>query len=72
MPQEITREQSEGIAQVNVAATQLDQMTQQNAGLAPESTTSTGSLEAGTRKLTDAVSAFRSSAVTDSFRSKIL
>ncbi|WP_233873755.1 methyl-accepting chemotaxis protein [Paraburkholderia adhaesiva] len=57
-----TREQSEGIAQVNVAVTQLDQMTQQNAGLAQESATAASSLEVRTRKLTDAVGVFQSSA----------
>jgi aerotaxis receptor len=57
-----TREQSEGIAQVNVAVTQLDQMTQQNAGLAQQSATAAGGLELMTRKLTDAVAVFQSSA----------
>lgn len=54
-----TREQSEGIAQVNIAVTQLDQMTQQNAGLASESATAAGDLEIRTRKLNDAVAVFQ-------------
>lgn len=55
-----TREQSEGIGQVNIAVTQLDQMTQQNAGLAQESATAAGSLEARTGKLGEAVAVFSS------------
>jgi len=57
-----TREQAEGIGQVNVAVTQLDQLTQQNAGLAQKSANAAGSLEHRTRKLSEAVAVFRSSA----------
>ncbi|RQH04989.1 methyl-accepting chemotaxis protein [Paraburkholderia dinghuensis] len=55
-----TREQSEGIGQVNIAVTQLDQLTQQNAGLAQESAMAAGNLEARTRRLGEAVAVFRS------------
>lgn len=50
-----TREQSEGIGQVNVAVTQLDRMTQQNAGMAHESAEAADSLEVRTHKLSEAV-----------------
>jgi aerotaxis receptor len=53
-----TREQSEGIGQVNVAVTQLDQMTQQNAGLAQDSATAASNLEGRTHKLGEAVAVF--------------
>jgi len=55
-----TREQSEGIGQVNTAVTLLDQMTQQNAGLAHESAEAAGSLEVRTHNLSEAVAVFQS------------
>jgi len=51
-------EQSNGIAQVNVAVTQLDQMTQQNAALVEQSAAAAQSLRAQARQLVEAVSAF--------------
>ena len=51
-------EQSHGIAQVNVAVTQLDQMTQQNAALVQHSTTASQRLREQARQLGEAVSAF--------------
>ncbi len=52
-------EQSEGIGQVNVAVTQLDQMTQQNAALVEQSAAAAESLREQARTLTDVVGAFR-------------
>jgi methyl-accepting chemotaxis protein len=54
-----TAEQSDGIAQVNLAITQLDQVTQQNAALVEESTAAAESLREQARTLTDAVGTFR-------------
>ncbi|HRK38084.1 MAG TPA: methyl-accepting chemotaxis protein [Burkholderiaceae bacterium] len=51
-------EQSHGIAQVNVAVTQLDQMTQQNAALVQHSTAASQHLREQARQLVEAVSAF--------------
>jgi methyl-accepting chemotaxis protein len=65
-----TAEQSDGIAQVNLAITQLDQVTQQNAALVEESTAAAESLREQARTLTDAVGTFRvgTAAVTDEKR----
>ena len=52
-------EQSNGIAQVNVAVNQLDQMTQQNAALVEESASAAQSLREQAGRLSDAVNAFR-------------
>ena len=52
-------EQSDGIGQINVAVTQLDQMTQQNAALVEESAAAAESLREQARKLADVVSVFR-------------
>ena len=52
-------EQSQGIGQVNVAVTQLDQMTQQNAALVEESTAAAESLKEQAARLADVVGAFR-------------
>ncbi|AOJ11188.1 PAS domain-containing methyl-accepting chemotaxis protein [Burkholderia mayonis] len=57
-----TREQSDGIGQVNVAVTQLDQMTQQNATLVQESATTADDLKNRSQRLVDAVAVFRSNA----------
>ena len=52
-------EQSNGIAQVNVAVNQLDQMTQQNAALVEESASAAQSLREQASRLSDAVNVFR-------------
>ncbi|AOK48017.1 chemotaxis protein [Burkholderia sp. MSMB617WGS] len=57
-----TREQSDGIGQVNVAVAQLDQMTQQNAALVQESAATADDLKHRTQRLVDAVAVFRSNA----------
>ncbi len=54
-----TAEQSDGIAQVNVAITQLDQVTQQNAALVEQSTAAAESLREQATALTGAVDVFR-------------
>ncbi|WP_137920394.1 methyl-accepting chemotaxis protein [Hydrogenophaga sp. 2FB] len=52
-------EQSDGIGQVNVAVTQLDQMTQQNAALVEESTAAAESLKDQAARLVQVVQVFR-------------
>ncbi|MDO9437986.1 methyl-accepting chemotaxis protein, partial [Hydrogenophaga sp.] len=52
-------EQSDGIGQVNVAVTQLDQMTQQNAALVEESTAAAESLKDQALRLVQVVQVFR-------------
>jgi len=52
-------EQSDGIGQVNVAVTQLDQMTQQNAALVEESAAAAQSLKDQALKLAEVVQIFR-------------
>ena len=52
-------EQSDGIGQINVAVTQLDQMTQQNAALVEESAAAAESLREQAHKLAEVVSIFR-------------
>ena len=52
-------EQSDGIGQVNVAVTQLDQMTQQNAALVEESAAAAESLKDQASRLAEAVGFFR-------------
>ncbi|MBI3347705.1 MAG: MCP four helix bundle domain-containing protein [Burkholderiales bacterium] len=54
-----TAEQSDGIAQVNIAITQLDQVTQQNAALVEQSTAAAESLREQALALTGAVGTFR-------------
>ncbi|MDD2176896.1 methyl-accepting chemotaxis protein [Acidovorax sp. D2M1] len=54
-----TSEQSQGIAQVNTAMNQLDQMTQQNSALVEESTAAADSLREQAMKLTQVVALFR-------------
>jgi len=51
-------EQSNGISQVNVAVTQLDQMTQQNATLVEQSAAAAQRLRDQATRLTEAVSVF--------------
>jgi methyl-accepting chemotaxis protein len=52
-------EQSDGIAQVNVAVSQLDQMTQQNAALVEQSAAAAESLKDQAMKLAQVVQVFR-------------
>ncbi|MGI9215785.1 MAG: methyl-accepting chemotaxis protein [Hydrogenophaga sp.] len=52
-------EQGEGIGQVNVAVSQLDQMTQQNAALVEESAAAAESLKEQAARLSSAVAVFR-------------
>ena len=52
-------EQSDGIGQVNVAVTQLDQMTQQNAALVEESAAAAQSLKDQAARLAQVVEVFR-------------
>ncbi len=52
-------EQSSGIGQVNIAVSQLDQMTQQNAALVEESTAAAESLREQAQRLSGVVSAYR-------------
>jgi len=54
-----SREQSEGIGQVNQSVTQLDQMTQQNAALVEESAAAAESLREQAHKLVEAVQVFK-------------
>ncbi|WP_246499181.1 methyl-accepting chemotaxis protein [Ideonella paludis] len=54
-----SEEQRDGIAQVNVAVAQLDQMTQQNAALVEESAAAAASLKDQATRLANAVAAFR-------------
>ena len=54
-------EQSDGINQVNVAVTQLDQMTQQNAALVEESSAAAESLKDHAQQLALAIQAFKPS-----------
>ena len=51
-------EQRDGIAQVNVAITNLDQMTQQNAALVEESAAAAGAMRDQTQRLAEVVSVF--------------
>jgi len=51
-------EQRDGIAQVNVAITNLDQMTQQNAGLVEESAAAASAMREQVQHLAEVVSAF--------------
>jgi len=54
-----TEEQSSGIGQVNLAITQMDQATQQNAALVEQAAAAAGSLEEQARRLKDAVAFFQ-------------
>ncbi len=54
-----TREQSEGIDQINAGVAQLDQMTQQNAALVEEAASAAESLKDQSSRLAGAVSVFR-------------
>ncbi|EHA17162.1 methyl-accepting chemotaxis protein [Halomonas sp. HAL1] len=54
-----TREQSDGINQVNIAVSELDRMTQQNAAMVEESTTAAEQLKDQSLRLADAVGGFK-------------
>jgi methyl-accepting chemotaxis protein len=54
-----SREQSQGIAQINTAVNQLDHMTQANAALVEQSAAAAESLHEQSKKLADVVSTFR-------------
>ncbi|WP_206955904.1 methyl-accepting chemotaxis protein [Trinickia acidisoli] len=54
-----SQEQSRGIGQVNVAVTQMDSVTQQNAALVEEAAAASKSLEDQGRQLSAAISSFR-------------
>ncbi|MBK1616674.1 hypothetical protein CKO44_24855 [Rubrivivax gelatinosus] len=54
-----TREQSDGIGQLNAGVSQLDQMTQQNAALVEEAASAAGSLKDQSARLATAVGVFR-------------
>jgi aerotaxis receptor len=54
-----TREQSDGIGQVNLAVAQLDQMTQQNAAMVEEGTAAAASLNSQAEHLARAVAVYR-------------
>ena len=57
-----SREQTDGIGQVNQAVTELDQATQQNAALVEESAAAADSLQQQAQRLVQAMSRFRVSA----------
>jgi uncharacterized phage infection (PIP) family protein YhgE len=59
------REQSQGVSQVNEAATQMDQATQQNAALVEESAAAADSLKTQAQKLVESVAFFRLTASSD-------
>ncbi|MFG6488627.1 methyl-accepting chemotaxis protein [Roseateles sp. BYS78W] len=54
-----SREQSEGVGQINVAISQLDQATQQNAALVEQTAAAAESMRTQTARLVEAVAAFR-------------
>ncbi|NYT35517.1 HAMP domain-containing protein [Allopusillimonas soli] len=54
-----SREQSDGIGQVNQAVTEMDSVVQQNAALVEEAAAAAGSLQAQAARLSEAVAVFR-------------
>ncbi|HEV6968378.1 methyl-accepting chemotaxis protein [Roseateles sp.] len=54
-----SREQSEGVGQINAAVSQLDQATQQNAALVEQTAAAAESMRMQTAKLAEAVAVFR-------------
>jgi methyl-accepting chemotaxis protein len=54
-----SQEQTRGLEQVNLAISQMDQVTQQNAALVEEAAAATGSLESQATQLVQAVAVFR-------------
>lgn len=61
-----SREQSEGIEQINLAVTQMDEVTQQNAALVEEAAAAAQSMQDQAEKLSRTVSIFRLPARTQS------
>lgn len=59
-----SQEQSSGIEQVNQAVVQMDETTQQNAALVEEASAAARSMEEQANLLAEAVSVFRTGAVT--------
>jgi methyl-accepting chemotaxis protein len=57
-----SNEQSEGISHVNLAVSELDQMTQQNAALVEESAAAAESLREQAQRLAQVVATFKLSA----------
>jgi methyl-accepting chemotaxis protein len=57
-----SHEQSEGIEQINLAITQMDEVTQQNAALVEEAAAAAQSLQEQSNRLSDIVTVFRLSA----------
>lgn len=53
------REQASGLAEINIAVNQLDQVTQQNAAMFEQTTAASHALNQGARELTTATSRFR-------------
>ena len=56
---EASREQSQGIDQINQAITEMDNVTQQNAALVEEAAAAAGSLQEQAANLAEAVSIFK-------------
>ena len=54
-----TREQNDGLEQINVAVSQMDQTTQQNAALVEESAAASASLRDQAERLVQVVAGFR-------------
>ena len=66
-----SREQSEGIEQVNVAITQMDEMTQQNAALVEQAAAAAESMEEQAQALTQSISVFKTAPVSTSGRTAL-
>src|SRR3546814_548491 len=54
-----SREQSDGIDQINQAVTQMDEVVQQNAALVEQAAAAAGSLQEQAARLTEAVAVFK-------------
>ncbi|HEV7815471.1 MAG TPA: methyl-accepting chemotaxis protein [Janthinobacterium sp.] len=63
-----SREQSEGIEQVNRAITQMDEMTQQNAALVEQAAAAAGSMEQQAQALAQAVAVFKTAPASGAMR----
>lgn len=66
-----SQEQSQGITQVGQAVVEMDGVTQQNAALVEQSSVASASLEAQARRLTEIVSIFQLSGVSEQKTSQI-
>lgn len=66
-----SRDQSVGIAEINTAVTQLDQVTQQNAAMFEETTAASHALTKDARSLTETVSRFTFNASQDTISSDV-